>query len=131
MEHASDCVNMVPLRYRGSRKFAAVHKDIMLGTESTVKETSYRSSYRAPPDTQKTLKDDSKDGLAMHYKNCSTYQSDFIERPLPVTRLRPALVQAKKPVPFNATTTYRRDFNPCIGADIATPDAAGNCQPPR
>lgn len=59
MEHASDCVNMVPLRYRGSRKFAAVHKDIMLGTESTVKETSYRSSYRAPPDTQKTLKDDS------------------------------------------------------------------------
>ncbi|KAK1442646.1 hypothetical protein BgAZ_301640 [Babesia gibsoni] len=110
MEVISGETNSVPLRYRASREFAASHKGMTLGMDSTVTMTSYSASYSA--DSKGNGRDLTLDREAgIDYFKCdSTYKSDYVQHVMPPTRLKVVTVTPRKNLPFQATTTYRSDF---------------------
>ncbi|ORM41411.1 uncharacterized protein BXIN_2529 [Babesia sp. Xinjiang] len=126
MDNSSEGTKLVPLRYRGSRNFAALHNNVVLGLESLKLEHPDGAGKHT---SLVKNKDDIISGESLNrmpFEGLSTYKADFVKHDLPVESPGFTALHKGSDVPFNAMTTYRMDFRTSLVAtDEDSMPAAG------
>lgn len=127
MDCSGETTKLVPLRYRGSRNFAALHTDAVFGMESL----SLGPSVKTKGHTLDVLKKDTNPIIVSAsdrapFEGLTTYKADFVRHDLPFEEGSQVRRRGDR-VPFHATTTYRMDYRTAgLCAGDATPAAANS-----
>ncbi|CDR95061.1 hypothetical protein BBBOND_0202180 [Babesia bigemina] len=118
MERAEDGAKLVPLRHRGFHRFAALHKNVMLGTESpSVGAPEKIRMCESAVLTKGAGGDIAESTESAPNQALSTYKADFVRYDLPTRRVESLAPQCGNRVPFRATTTYRMDYRIAVCSD--------------